>query len=152
MASQWLPEDVPLYDPSHTGTLVLFRNAPRTCHDGPTHYPRGKNQEAAAVDPAETYRYEHYDPLWRKASASVGSGACVEVAWRKSSHSNSFANCVEVAWRTACHNLETACVEVAPGRGEVLVRDSKDTDGPRLAFSPGGWSEFLAAVKAGELA
>ncbi|MFD7584174.1 DUF397 domain-containing protein [Kitasatospora sp. NPDC059811] len=29
------------------------------------------------------------------------------------------------------------------------VRDSKDPDGPRLNFSPEGWSSFVAAVKEG---
>jgi hypothetical protein len=55
--------------------------------------------------------------------------------WRKSSKSSgNGGNCVEVA-----RNLP----------GIVAVRDSKDPDGPRLAFSPDDWRAFTASVKAG---
>ncbi|MDX3094091.1 DUF397 domain-containing protein [Streptomyces sp. ME19-03-3] len=36
------------------------------------------------------------------------------------------------------------CVEVAFGPGAVLVRDSKDRAGARLAFTPAAWAEFVA--------
>lgn len=36
------------------------------------------------------------------------------------------------------------CVEVATYRGRVLVRDSKDTDGPVLEISAEEWQGFLA--------
>jgi Domain of unknown function (DUF397) len=39
-----------------------------------------------------------------------------------------------------------ACVEVAAA-GTVLVRDSKDPDGPRLAFDPKAWEAFAVKVK-----
>ncbi len=52
-------------------------------------------------------------------------------AWRKSRHSNGQANCVEVAGRP----------------GSVAVRDSKDPDGPALAFRPGGWRVFLRRLR-----
>jgi len=56
--------------------------------------------------------------------------------WRKSSYSGSNGgNCVEVA-----DNLP----------GVVAVRDSKDPDGPVLAFTPDDWQAFTAAIKAGE--
>jgi hypothetical protein len=50
-------------------------------------------------------------------------------AWRKSSASDTIGSqCVEVAWT-----------------GEaVLVRDSKDRQGPVLAFTPTAWRSFLA--------
>jgi hypothetical protein len=52
--------------------------------------------------------------------------------WRKSSYSgNGGGNCTEVA-TTA--NL-------------VLVRDSKDTDGPKLTFGRQAWETFAAKVK-----
>lgn len=43
-----------------------------------------------------------------------------------------------------------ACVECAASlRGLVAVRDSKDPDGPKLAFSPQTWRTFTSHVKTG---
>lgn len=55
-------------------------------------------------------------------------------AWRKSSLSGSGNDCVEVA-----DNL----------LGIVVVRDSKDPQGPALAFGTGEWSAFVSGVKGG---
>jgi hypothetical protein len=53
--------------------------------------------------------------------------------WRKSSYSgNSGGNCIEVA--------TIPCA--------VLVRDSKDSRGPVIAFGRRAWATFAAAVKA----
>jgi predicted secreted Zn-dependent protease len=75
---------------------------------------------------------------WRKSSYSGnGGGSCVEVAlaWRKSSRSgNGGGDCVEVAAAQTLH----------------LARDSKNPDGPVLAFTRPEWSTFLTAVKAGD--
>ncbi len=55
------------------------------------------------------------------------------MTWRKSSYSgNSGGNCVEVG-------------AAAP---LMAVRDSKDPDGPRLAFGREAWEAFAAKVKA----
>ncbi|MGW6474911.1 DUF397 domain-containing protein [Streptomyces nigra] len=35
------------------------------------------------------------------------------------------------------------CVEVAPTPDRILVRDSKDPDGPRLTLTPTTWTAFL---------
>lgn len=53
--------------------------------------------------------------------------------WYKSSHSN---------------GGEGGCVEVARNLpGVVAVRDSKDSDGPKLVFAPASWRRFLGDVK-----
>jgi Domain of unknown function (DUF397) len=38
------------------------------------------------------------------------------------------------------------CVEVAPAPERVLVRDSKDPDGPALAFPTAAWRTFLTTL------
>ncbi|MEQ4303817.1 DUF397 domain-containing protein [Plantactinospora sp. B6F1] len=54
-------------------------------------------------------------------------------AWRKSTRSNSNGS---------------ACVEVADNlAGRVLVRDSKDPDGPLLTFDPVRWRAFVSLAK-----
>jgi hypothetical protein len=56
--------------------------------------------------------------------------------WRKSSYSGGNGG---------------ACVEVASNLPDVIaVRDSKDPDGPRLAFSRSDWRAFLAGLQAGQ--
>jgi hypothetical protein len=69
--------------------------------------------------------------VWRKSSYSGDSGTsnCIEVNWRKSSYSggSGTGNCVEVA-------LEASAVG---------VRDSKNTSGQSLAFSPTAWRTFV---------
>jgi len=57
--------------------------------------------------------------------------------WRKASYSGSNGgNCVEVA-----RNLPAV----------VALRDSKDPDGPALAFAPDAWKAFTRRIKAGDL-
>ncbi|MFH8450299.1 DUF397 domain-containing protein [Streptomyces fungicidicus] len=51
--------------------------------------------------------------------------------WRRSSHSGDSSNCVEIATTPAT----------------VLIRDSKDTSGPRLGFSPTTWAALLTHIK-----
>jgi hypothetical protein len=77
--------------------------------------------------------------------------------WRKASHSTSNGgNCVEVGvWRKASHSTSNGggCVEVASGPAtHVAVRDSKDPEGPKLAFTPHGWRAFTRRVKRETLA
>lgn len=57
------------------------------------------------------------------------SGAGPALAWTKSSYSS---------------NDGPACVEVATLSDAVLVRDSKDPEGPHLTLTPTAWSAFLA--------
>lgn len=49
-------------------------------------------------------------------------------------------------WFKSSYSTEDgpACVEVAAAPGSVHVRDSKDKDGPQLAFSPDEWAAFVS--------
>jgi uncharacterized protein DUF397 len=67
-------------------------------------------------------------------SSRCDSNTCVEVAFRRSSQ---------------CDTYGDACVEVAVG-DVVLVRDSKNPDGPVLSFDASEWSAFLAGVRSNE--
>jgi hypothetical protein len=72
---------------------------------------------------------------WRKASYSgANGGECVEVGvWRKASYSGgNGGECVEVA---------------SAGKAVVAVRDSKDSDGPKLAFTPSVWQSFVQQMR-----
>jgi len=69
------------------------------------------------------------------------------IAWRTSSYSGTNGDCVEVGWRTSSYSASHGdCVEVAPAPDGVLVRDSKDPDGPTLAVTTAQWRSFLATV------
>ncbi|MFE9093259.1 DUF397 domain-containing protein [Streptomyces sp. NPDC007264] len=60
-----------------------------------------------------------------KRSAGIDS----ELEWFKSSYST---------------NDGPSCVEVADASGTVRVRDSKNRQGPRLAFGPTEWAAFVS--------
>jgi hypothetical protein len=52
-----------------------------------------------------------------------------------------------IVWRTSSYSANgSACVEVAPAPAGVLVRDSKDPEGPTLAVPTTAWRTFLATV------
>lgn len=72
--------------------------------------------------------------------------------WIKSSFSGgNGGNCVEVSWRKSAASLQgMACVEVGKTGDLVLMRDSKDPDGPVLRFTPAEWAAFMDGMKAGE--
>ncbi|WP_030668820.1 DUF397 domain-containing protein [Streptomyces sp. NRRL B-1347] len=66
--------------------------------------------------------------------------------WVKSSHSTADGpDCVEVAWRKSSYSTadEPDCVEVAATVETVLIRDSKNPDGPRLTVTPAAWADFI---------
>jgi len=56
------------------------------------------------------------------------------VVWRKSSYSGGNGG---------------TCIEVGIAGQAVAVRDSKDPDGPRLAFAADKWKAFAEQLKAG---
>jgi hypothetical protein len=55
--------------------------------------------------------------------------------WKKSTRSGSSGSCVEVA-----DNLP-----------RVMVRDSKDQQGPKLSFAACQWSDFIESVRSGTI-
>ncbi|SED38438.1 protein of unknown function [Streptomyces misionensis] len=63
------------------------------------------------------------------------AGDASELAWFKSSYSSG--------------NDGNSCVELAVSPGTVHVRDSKNTEGPRLALTPGAWARFVSYASAG---
>jgi uncharacterized protein DUF397 len=56
----------------------------------------------------------------------------------------------DVAWRTSSYSGSNGgtCVEVGTLGSDVAVRDSKDQDGPQLAFAPVTWQTFTTQLKA----
>jgi hypothetical protein len=82
------------------------------------------------------------------------------VRWRKSSHSDhQGGQCVEVGnvppsqagtWRKSSHSDHHGgdCIEVAGVAQVIAVRDSKDPDGPALAFAAAEWRAFTHRIKA----
>jgi len=56
----------------------------------------------------------------------------------------------QLVWRKSRYCGNGACVLVAQTEELSLVKDSKDPDGPALAFSHASWLSFLSGVRAGE--
>jgi hypothetical protein len=56
---------------------------------------------------------------------------------------------MNLQWRKATYSSGNGgnCIEVATADHTVAVRDSKDPDGPRLAFGVHAWQAFAAKVK-----
>jgi hypothetical protein len=54
------------------------------------------------------------------------------------------------AWRKSSYSGANGgnCIEVGNAPGLILVRDSRDAGGPRLAFGREAWEAFAAKVKA----
>ena len=91
------------------------------------------------------------DNDWTRSSY-CDSSQCVEVRWHTASATD--VSCVEVGvWVKSTHSgpHDDNCVEVAGAEsGEILVRDSKDREGPVLRFTPDEWVAFIDGVKNGE--
>ncbi|MFJ7020424.1 DUF397 domain-containing protein [Streptomyces sp. NPDC101117] len=54
----------------------------------------------------------------------------------------------DVTWTKSSYSTDEGpdCVEVAPTLDHILVRDSKNPHGPRLALAPTTWTAFLPYV------
>ncbi|MGH3776170.1 MAG: DUF397 domain-containing protein [Pseudonocardiaceae bacterium] len=52
-----------------------------------------------------------------------------------------------IVWHTSSYSTGNGdCVQVAPAPDRVLVRDSKDPDGPAVAVSTPAWRAFLTTL------
>ncbi|GAA1814102.1 DUF397 domain-containing protein [Actinomadura chokoriensis] len=58
-----------------------------------------------------------------------------------------------VTWRKSSRSLgnNEQCVEVASVSETVLIRDSKDGDGPRHIMTPAAFRELIGRIKSGGL-
>jgi hypothetical protein len=65
----------------------------------------------------------------------TAAGDAFELTWFKSSYSSG--------------NDGNSCIEIATTPATIHVRDSKDVDGPRLAFSPTAWADFVPYASEG---
>jgi hypothetical protein len=54
---------------------------------------------------------------------------------------------VKNAWRKSTHSFKDTCVEVGRPDNRLAVRDTKNPDGPQLAFDQANWDRFLARVR-----
>ncbi|MYV63961.1 DUF397 domain-containing protein [Streptomyces sp. SID4931] len=63
-------------------------------------------------------------------NSDTSAGGASDLRWFKSSYSDS--------------SNSNECVEVATAPDAVHVRDSKNTQGPRLAVAPAAWTGFVA--------
>jgi hypothetical protein len=54
-----------------------------------------------------------------------------------------------IRWRKSTYSSTNGgeCVEVGTTARTVAVRDSKDPEGPKLAFTPGTWQAFARAFR-----
>ena len=58
----------------------------------------------------------------------------------------------ELRWYKARRSTgQNDCVEIACTQASVLIRDSKNPDGDRLAVTPHVWESLIAAIKDGGL-
>jgi hypothetical protein len=69
------------------------------------------------------------------------------IVWHTSSYSAGSGNCVQVGWRTSSYSYGSGnCVQVAPAPDRVLVRDSKNPEGPALTVPTSAWHAFLTTL------
>lgn len=83
---------------------------------------------------------------WIRSSACT-AGNCVEAKaeFTKSSQCSA-GDCAEVAFVKSSSCSGGSCVEAGDAGDTILMRDSKDPEGPQLKFSREDWTTFLEFV------
>jgi hypothetical protein len=56
----------------------------------------------------------------------------------------------DILWRKSTYSGMNGCLEVAFIDGQVVIRDSKDKQGPVLLFTSVEWENFLRGAVEGE--
>ena len=57
----------------------------------------------------------------------------------------------DLQWRKARRSVGNgACVEVAPAKEQVFIRDSQDLNGPIMRYPVSSWNAFLSDAKKGQ--
>lgn len=83
--------------------------------------------------------------LWREAATvSAHKGTST---WRGRGRQVAGFDESCTTWRKSTASNSGACVEVAVAGGSVLIRDSKNPDGPMLRASAAAWFLLLASAR-----
>ena len=53
-------------------------------------------------------------------------------------------------WLTALSCDGGACVQVAADQDTILIRNSRQPDGPLVEYTPEEWHEFVSGIKKGD--
>ncbi len=56
----------------------------------------------------------------------------------------------ELSWRVARHCDSTNCVRVAPSGNMIVIGDSKNPEGPTLAYDRAEWRTFVEGIRHGD--
>ena len=55
-----------------------------------------------------------------------------------------------ITWHTALSCESGACVEVAANQNTILIRNSRQPDGPLIEYTAEEWHAFVSGVKEGD--
>ena len=55
-----------------------------------------------------------------------------------------------LTWHTALSCDGGTCVEVAADQDTILIRNSRQPDGPLVEYTPEEWHEFVSGIKKGD--
>jgi uncharacterized protein DUF397 len=118
------------------------------CQPGTRHYPR--DRQCANFGPKRGIGSMNVNlprvPLGEHEDDGGDLGGSAAGARRRSSHCHGSADCVEITVTTDTSRWphKADCDKL------YLMRDTKNPDGPVLAFTPAEWEAFVLGVKDGE--